>query len=325
MPRKNSITEQKSRFASKKRWGAVAVIALLASALLPFSAGQPALAATSPWNQDSIYGCVEQRLIPFEVMPGVSPGQDEFRVSEGRLPDGLSLDASTGVISGTPRGTYDDRFVVSARIDPDFPDQRFTALIDDRCRPTVDSIEPNKGSNRGGTEIVITGSGFDERATVAVDDAGTPIYLKDVKAEKDRITAIMPEFSGSGLVTLIIHNPDGSRWVGVDAFNYEGGPVTPTQFVQPLIDGVPSFGTLRVGQAIADDPRHPELGKVIRTNGTAGIFEVTSDPLIPDLRVLVTTSKLNGSTSSAITGTPTASGSYAFTITTRVDLSLIHI
>jgi hypothetical protein len=187
-------------------------LALIAAALAPITATQAALAASSPWNQDSIYGCVEQPITPFTAMPGATPDKEAFSLREGRLPDGLELNIETGVISGTPRSTFSGSFVISSRIDPDFPDQQFTALIDERCRPTVDNIEPSKGSNLGGTEVIISGSDFDERATVEVYDAGTPIYLKDVKAEKDRITAIMPEYPGSGLVTITIRNPDGSRW-----------------------------------------------------------------------------------------------------------------
>jgi uncharacterized repeat protein (TIGR02543 family) len=318
MPR-NFNNQSRSANGSRKFTVVLTIISFIAAVLLPIGVTTAAQASSSPWNQDSIYGCVEQPIDPFAVMPGAEPGEEAFRLRDGRLPDGLELDTKTGIISGTPRAIYRDNFVISSPINPDYPDQRFSALIDDRCRPTVDRIEPSRGTNLGGTEITITGSGFDELATVEVDDAGTAIYLKDVKAEKDRIMAVMPAFSGSGPVTLIIRNPDGSRYIGKDAFTYEGGPVTPTMFTQPLIDGVPSFGTMIVGQPIADDRHHPELGKVIRTDGTAGVFEITSDPLIPDLAIIVTNNRLTGDSTSAVVGTPTASGPYAFTITSRVE------
>lgn len=318
MPRTVRSSNVNQKLNAKKFPGAVAIFALVAAMLSPFVVTQAALAATSPWSQDSIYGCTDQPIVAFETMPGVQPGEAEFTLSEGRLPDGLELDSKTGIIAGTPRGTYSDNFVVSARIDPEYPEQRFTALIDERCRPVVDSIEPNKGSNRGGTEIVITGSEFDERATVEVENAGTPLYLIDIRAERERITATMPAYVGTGPVTLIIRNPDGSRWVGKEAFTYDGVPVTPTQFLQPLVKDLPSFGTLRVGQVIADEPGRPELGKVIRTDGAPGVFSISSNPLIPDLAI-ITRPGIGGSTISAVTGTPTTSGPYAFTITSRVD------
>jgi uncharacterized repeat protein (TIGR02543 family) len=117
---------------------------------------------------------------------------------------------------------------------------------------------------------------------------------------------------------LVIRNPDGSRIAAPNAFSYvESKPVTPTQFLQPLIGGVPSFGTLIVGAPIADDPRQPELGKVIRTDGTPGIFSITSSPLIPNLAVIRVSGAQGGN--AAVIGTPSASGAYSFTITSWVS------
>jgi uncharacterized repeat protein (TIGR02543 family) len=447
--------------------GGLAIFAFVAAAFSPINADSSAQASSSPWSSDSVYGCLDQRIPDFNLMPGVaSPGPDSFKVADGsRLPEGLELDTTNGVISGTPKATFTGTFTITSTIDENYPKQDFSALIDSRCRPTVSDIRPTSGANTGGTQITITGTGFDLNATVEVDDAGTPIYLRDLRVEETRITGVMPEYSGTGPVTLIIRNPDGSRYVAKDAFTYfvtpsvamydttgtnqittvntvhfthhsadgfgenslialtgfganppqtgyaitanfpyysdgsfnsvnndpnvscqngtpvtissntpswaptppdgiiyrgitvqtgtyQGGapwncippgtyqmrlhvydsqgrsayfnfaiteaPGTPTQFLQPLIDGVPSFGDFTVGVPMADDPASPTPGRGIRTDGDKGVFTITANSLIPDLAINVSSGGKGGGGDPYVVGTPTASGPYSFTITSTV-------
>jgi uncharacterized repeat protein (TIGR02543 family) len=524
--------------------GALAVFGFIAAVLSPIKANGPAQASSSPWSSDHIYGCLDQPIVPFKLIPDSKPGEADYKLEEGRLPEGLELDSKEGVIWGTPKQQYSDKFAISSTYDDqNYPKNTFSALIDEQCRPTVEDIRPTSGPNSGGTELSITGSGFQQGATVEVDDAGTPLYLRDLRVESTRIIGLMPEYSGTGAVTLIIRNPDGSRYFATAAFQYDAAPIvhtvsfdgngatggsmapeassvstpltlnaftrtgytfngwstnpggggttfsngatydfsaditlyaqwaivpptptismfdpagtsqittlntvhfahhsddgfgenalialtgfganppqtgyaiianfpyysdgsfnsvndpmtscqngtpvtitsttpswaptppdgviyrgitvqtgtyqsdvpwnciapgnyqmrlhvydsqgrsayfnfsiaeapgTPTKFLQPVVDGVPSFGDFTVGQPMADDPESPTPGRGIRTDGDKGVFTISASPLIPDLAINVSSGGKGGGGDPYVVGTPTASGPYSFTITSTV-------
>ncbi len=451
-----------------KTVGAIALIGLALSVVSPFEPVQPASASSSPWNQDSLYGCVGQPIDPFVSMPDDGTDDGQFSVLAGQLPAGLSLNSQTGIISGTPTAVFNDRFIIASPIDPDHDSQTVVGLIDSLCRPTLDTIDPPTGSTLGGQVVTIVGTGFDSQVTVAVDDAGTPDYLTVLSATSTRISAIMPAYSTPGQVTLIIRNPDGSRLRSAGAFSYsepvvtpsvamfdatasnqintvtathfthtspdgfgvntlialtgfgdnppqtgyaivanfpfysdgsfnsinndlntscQNGPAvtisssapswaptppagviyralevqtgtyqndaawnciapgtyqmrlhvydsqrrsayfdfsiseapgTPTRFLQPLVSGIATFGDLTVGSPIADDPYSDTLGVGIRTDGDRGTFSISSSALIPDLAVNLTSGGKGGGGDPYVSGTPTSSGPYSFTITSTV-------
>jgi uncharacterized repeat protein (TIGR02543 family) len=302
--------------------GVVALVALIAAMLSPLQASAKSEAGPLPWADDIIYGCISQPLATFAVVPDLEkPEPETFKLDDSTpLPEGLNLDTQTGLITGEPKETFDKTITVTSTINPDESKHDFKVLIEEKCILVFKEIQPAEGPVEGGTEVVIIGEAFEKQTTVSIDNAGQMIPLTDVKLDDStRLTAVMPPFGRAESVTLVIRNKDDSRIAAPTAFTYVSSrPVSPTQFLQPLIDGHPSFGTLIVGSAIADDPRRPDLGKVIRTDGAAGIFEVSQNPLIPDLAIR-TRAGLNGTTISAVVGTPTASGPYTFTITSRVE------
>jgi uncharacterized repeat protein (TIGR02543 family) len=435
-----------------KRLALVAIGSLFIGILAP----APSIAGSSSWNSDSIYGCVGTAIAAF---PTKSEPSAPYAVSAGTLPAGLTLDATSGEITGTPTATYSNTFTISSS-DGDYPTATFTALIDATCRPTITDITPNHGPTTGGTSISIVGTGFDIGTTVAIDDAGTPIYLNVTsRTDTTRIIATTPAYSALGPVDLLIRNSDGSRRRITGGFTYEepvtvsmyevggstpittltaahyvhvpangdgkyavialtgfesstanhinlnfpvasgspynellyntqncnitpvvevldtappGSPNTPgtiyktlvvrtgvyvggapyqcvpvgtysmrmhvydtqgkdayfdftlvqtpgpaTQFLQPLIDGVPSFGTLRVGVPMAENADFPDAGFGLRVDGDPATFAVGTSALIPDLAANFR-SEGKGGGSYFLSGTPTASGPYAFTITATV-------
>jgi uncharacterized repeat protein (TIGR02543 family) len=298
------------------------LLGLVAAMLSPLQASAKSAAGPLPWSDDIVYGCVAAPLATFAVVPDLEkPEPETFKLDDSTpLPEGLNLDTQTGLITGEPKETFDKTITVTSTINPDESKRDFKVLIEEKCLLVFKEIQPAEGPVEGGTEVVIIGEGFEKQTTVSIDNAGQMIPLTDVKLDDStRLTAVMPTFGRAESVTLVIRNKDDSRIAATNAFTYvSSGPVAPTQFLQPLIDGTPSFGTLIVGSSIADDPRRPELGKVIRTDGTVGVFEVSRNSLIPDLAI-ITRAGLNGTTISAVVGTPTSSGPYSFTITSRVE------
>jgi uncharacterized repeat protein (TIGR02543 family) len=95
-------------------------------------------------------------------------------------------------------------------------------------------------------------------------------------------------------------------------------PGPATQFLQPLVNGAPSFGTLRVGVPMAENPDFPESGFGLRVDGDSASFTVGTSALIPNLTVNFMSGGKGGGGSYYISGTPSTSGPYAFTITATV-------
>ena len=202
---------------SVSRFGSLLAALLLLSGLAPLSA---ASASSSVWSGDSLYGCVGHSIADFNV---TTDGQDgAFTVDPGNpLPSGLTIDARSGVISGSPASTFAaGTFTVLNANDNDFPSHTFNALVDSVCRPTLTDITPNHGSNAGGNTVSIVGTGFEVGVSVSINDAGTLIPVTSLnRVDSTRILAVMPAYAGLGTVPLVIRNSDGSRLV--TSYTYE--------------------------------------------------------------------------------------------------------
>ncbi len=211
------------KYLGRKATIFTAFVAILFSYISPIS---PAIASSSPWSSDSIYGCVGHAIAPFGI---VNDGSSPYSVSAGILPAGLNLDASTGEISGTPSVVFSGTFEITQN-SADWTAHTFAALIDSSCRPTLSDITPNHGSMTGGTTVSIVGAGFASDATVAFDDAGTLHYLTIIsRTDSSRISATTPSWSSTGTVDMLIRNGDGSRLRIPNAFTYET-PISVTMY-----------------------------------------------------------------------------------------------
>jgi hypothetical protein len=85
------------------------------------------------------------------------------------------------------------------------------------------TILPAVGSTAGGTTVTLTGNSFQTGATVSF--GGVVVTPVSVSAPL-QITAKTPPRSASGLVDVIVKNPDGTQLTVSQGFDYEPAPTT---------------------------------------------------------------------------------------------------
>jgi len=138
-----------------------------------------------------------------------------------------------------------------------------------------------------------------------------------------------------GTYQMQMHVYDSNQKSADLSFTITETPGGPIAFTQPTVNGIPSFGDLIVGAPIAQNPDDPSSGVGISTLGDTASYVLTAGtPLIPDLAVVSGTTLGGQSVNSIrhagggggggccsqphVTGTPTGSGPYSFSITATV-------
>lgn len=124
----------------------------------------------------------------------------------GTLPSGVTFNASTGVLSGTPTtgGTYSITFTASDGVLPNAT-QSFTLTVNNPL-PIVTSISPsavNFGSPN--TTLTVSGTGFTLQSTVTVGSASiTPTFVSSTQ-----LRAVVPaaQLSSPGVLPVTVVTP----------------------------------------------------------------------------------------------------------------------
>ena len=231
-------------------------------------------------------------------------GPYSWSVTSGSLPPGLSLDASSGTLSGTPTtgGTYP--FTVGVTDSETIP---VTATADFSITvaqaTTTTGIGASASSVATGTAVTYTAtvtSPVTPTGTVDFSDAGSPIST----CQNVALTASAPYTA----TCTLTYSAGGSHPVSAD---YSGDTsttsststvvdVTVTATVTPLSVSTTSVPAATAGSAYPDT--------VLAASGGTGPYSwsVTSGSLPPGLSL--------DASSGTLSGTPTTGGTYPFTV-----------
>ena len=122
--------------------------------------------------------------------------------------------------------------------------------------PTISSVSPATGPTTGGTDVVITGTGFQTGAVVRFGaTAGVVQQLTSIS-----LTVRAPS-GATGIVAVSVTNPDGGAATRASAFTYQP---------PPAIFGLsPSSGTIAGGTDVTVSGSGFQPGAVVRFGGTA--------------------------------------------------------
>lgn len=196
--------------------------------------------------------------LPIHIDPTPDSGSDpgvctNYTVVAGTLPAGLSLDANTGVVSGTPTngGTYN--FTIGCTVSGgqntgQTATKEFTITIYNPA-PTITSLAP-AFTTAGGPDFVLTvnGANFVTASAVQWNGANRPTsYLSPTQLQV-QIAAADIAAVGTANITVLNPAPGGGVSTAVPLL-INPPPLIFTGFFQP-VDNLPILNTAKAGSAI---------------------------------------------------------------------------
>lgn len=184
------------------------------------SGGTPTIDSTSPLADSRIN-------VAYSVQIAASGGTTPYNwsLSSGALPNGLSIGALTGIISGTPNVTNaapsSFNFTV-ALIDsagsPLTATKAYTMLLLQAIPVvTVTSITAAYGPLSGNTPVLITGTNFQNGCTVKF---GNALASNVVFSNAQTISCNTPSSAAATFVNVIVTNPDTGVGTLTNGFEY---------------------------------------------------------------------------------------------------------
>jgi len=116
-------------------------------------------------------------------------------------------------------------------------------------QPTITSFSPTSGPTTGGTLLSITGSGFQNGATVTMSGACGNIQVLSDTA----LNCTTPAVANAAVVALILKNPDGGSVTSNGLFHYQVGLFVNSVSPSVISDGGGTTLTIRGGGFVAGD------------------------------------------------------------------------
>lgn len=151
--------------------------------------------------------------VPYSTTLLVSGGVSPFTWSivSGAIPNGLTLDPSTGVISGTPvtqTAPSNWNFTVKVTDNATATNTKSLSMaLNATGSPiTITGISPVFGPLSGGTLVTLTGTGFKSGCSVKF---GTVAATATSFIDATTVRAVAPAKATAGLVTIAVTNTDG--------------------------------------------------------------------------------------------------------------------
>ncbi|WP_289024957.1 IPT/TIG domain-containing protein, partial [uncultured Sphingomonas sp.] len=218
-------------------------------------------------------------------------GSYSYALSGGTLPTGLSFNASTGAITGTPTTALAaTTFTVTVTHQGTGSASQTFLLTVSAPVPTVSAVSPVSGPVGGGNSVTITGTGFSTASnTGAVLFGATPAGPYSIDSNT-QITATAPAGT-AGTIDITVTTPGGtSTTSAADRYTYVAAPtvtavspiagpttggtsvtITGTGFLAAASTGAVKFGAGVATYSIVNDTQITATSP----SGTAGLVNVT--------------------------------------------------
>lgn len=155
---------------------------------------------TSAAPSDGVAGVAYSHTVTASGRPAPT-----FSVTDGLLPEGLSLNATTGVISGTPTAVGPHSFTITASNRTGSSAEAYSVVID--AIPAITSAEPGAGTVGAAYLHTVTASGYPD-PTFAIADGRLPAGLV-LDAVTGKISG-EPTEEGSYVFVITATNDAGS-------------------------------------------------------------------------------------------------------------------
>ncbi len=155
----------------------------------------PAISLSPTTLPNGLVGSAYNQMIT--ASPTLNAGTYSYAVTSGSLPAGLSLNSTTGAITGTPTSGGTSNFTITAStIAQCSGSQSYSLFVQPLC-PTVTGINPTSGIV--GASVTITGTNFTGVDSVKFASGVSAIFTV---VSNTQITATVPAGAVTGAITV---------------------------------------------------------------------------------------------------------------------------